>query len=152
MQSSFYNYLRQPAFSVAIVALWLTQGGCESKSGLETAKVRGSVTLDGQPLSGSVSVLFEPETAGKMATGLVQHDGSFELTTYVAGDGAVVGKHRVAISPLVPFVADRGREADSSSGPILRIPNQYQSPSTSNLRCEVKAGQTNECRLELKSN
>jgi hypothetical protein len=149
MQFSFCNYLRQSRISLALVALLLTHGGCGATGELETAKVRGAVTLDGQPLAGGASVLFEPETTGKMATGVVQSDGSFELTTYAAGDGAVVGKHRVAVTPLVPFVADRTPDVDSGS--VQVILNKYQSPSTSELTCEVKAGQTNECRLDIKS-
>jgi hypothetical protein len=85
----------------AVVCLVLITG-CSGGGEFSTAKVRGTVTSQGQPVAGAV-VSFTPQAAaggsgGKGATGITDADGRFVLTTYVAGDGAVVGKHYVAVS------------------------------------------------------
>ena len=67
----------------------------------------------GQPVNGG-TVFFSPagqagETiTGKPATGNVGPDGTFTLTTYTDGDGAVVGKHTVSYAAV---------ESDNPSAP-----------------------------------
>ncbi len=72
--------------------------GCARNSA--TAPVVGMVTHDGQPV-GVGQVVFQPVSAedknypGKPARADVQPDGSFTLTTFEQGDGALLGSHRV---------------------------------------------------------
>jgi len=73
--------------------------GCGSDNGLDLAKVRGKITLKGEPISYG-SIMFEPEQPGPPAIGSIGADGSFVLSTETSGDGAVVGSHRVAIIGL----------------------------------------------------
>jgi hypothetical protein len=81
-------------------------GGC-NQSPYDLAPVRGTVTIDGQPFTGG-KVMFAPAATGeqrktgKPAFGLLAADGSFELTTYEEGDGAVVGEHWVTLIKLKP--------------------------------------------------
>ena len=77
-------------------------GGSDLKE-LEVAYVEGKVTLDGTALD-SGRIFFYPTSddtrsgvIGKPAQGIVASDGSYELTTYHSGDGAVVGTHRVTV-------------------------------------------------------
>ncbi len=44
------------------------------------------------------SVTFESQDSGKRATGKLQADGTFVLSTYKEGDGAVAGEHSVIIT------------------------------------------------------
>lgn len=84
---------------LAAVAICIT--GC-SKSPYELAHVKGKVTIDGKPVSVG-KVMFAPiaqgesREVGKPAFGALQADGSFVLTTFDDGDGAVVGDHWVTI-------------------------------------------------------
>ncbi len=41
---------------------------------------------------------FEPEDFGRPASGPIQPDGSFILTTRQSGDGVVPGHHRVTVT------------------------------------------------------
>lgn len=59
------------------------------------APVSGRVTIDGQPVKVG-RVMFYP-TQGRPASGPIQPDGSYELTTFEANDGAMLGSHRVTI-------------------------------------------------------
>jgi len=86
---------------VAVVALSSVVLGC-NKSPYDLAPVVGTVTVDGQPLAAG-SIMFAPNAregnvnSGKPAFGRIQSDGSYSLTTYSDGDGAIAGSHWVTI-------------------------------------------------------
>jgi len=123
--------------------------GCWASGQKETALVRGTVTLDGKAFTQGGMILFQPESSAKMATGLIQPDGSFVLTTYSSGDGATIGKHSAAIMPAQKIVRDT--DVESASGPISPIPEKYHSPAGSGLVYEVKSGESNRFVIDLKS-
>lgn len=124
--------------------------GCFGQKGLETAPVTGVVTYNGKPLPyGRVS--FRPQ-AGSPATGDIQSDGSFSLSTYGNGDGAIVGTHQVSITATE---ADAGNMAETAANtemvvPKSLIPKKYTSFSTSEIIAEVVASGENKFTLELK--
>jgi hypothetical protein len=122
--------------------------GCGQSDGIETAHVRGIVKLDGRPYGLGGSVIFQPELRGKMAHGTIQNDGSFVLTTFKEGDGAAVGKNKVAVKPPVPKFVDEFKDAPATKSPL---PAKYGSPVTSNLVYDVKPGEKNEFVIELTS-
>ena len=100
--------------------------GCNSNP--ETAPVEGKVLLDGKPLKFG-SVMFQNAKGGQPATGEIQPDGSFTLSTYAPEDGAVVGEHRVRItcySMQDPAVRAQAGPMGDSLG-ILLIPQKYTS-------------------------
>lgn len=89
--------------------LLVAASGCGS-SGPKLEKVTGKVTLDGQPLAGA-NVNFEPEdysTGLQAASGRTGTDGTYSLSTFTSGDGAMVGKYKVTITKTA--------EADQSAG------------------------------------
>jgi hypothetical protein len=74
------------------------------------------VTIDGKPLAHG-KIMFAPVSnagghqAGKVAVGNIQPDGTYELTTYSNGDGAIVGDHWVT---LLATKADLENVADQT--------------------------------------
>lgn len=60
-----------------------------------TAPVSGKVTWQGKPVTQG-KIGFYPDQ-GVPAFGEIQPDGSYTLTTFKPGDGAVPGRHRVTI-------------------------------------------------------
>lgn len=125
-------------FAVLLGFWWLTiLPGCGS-SGLPTAPVRGKITYEGKPVPNG-SVVSLPEGDKPSATGDIKPDGSYELTTYSSGDGAVLGKHTL----MVIAVEDHsGRlPEERSATPALIIPKKYTSFPTSGLSIDVKAGE-----------
>jgi hypothetical protein len=136
------------ASGIGCAALVVTLLGCGRSDGIETAPARGKVTLDGKPYTLGGSVIFQPELRGKMAHGAIQSDGSFELTTYSDGDGAVVGRNKAAIKPPLPKFVDEFTDAPAPKSPI---PSKYGSAATSNLEYDVKTGQLNEFVIDLSS-
>jgi hypothetical protein len=89
-------------------------------------------------------VSFIPEK-GRAANGFVDSSGAFELSTYSNGDGAVIGKHKVAV-----FVTD-GRPTGGDIDTVSLAPPRYQSAETSGFVFEVKPGETNNFQLTLLS-
>jgi hypothetical protein len=93
------------------------------------------VTYKGRPVpNGTVS--FIPD-GGTVATGEIGPDGSYTLTTFRKGDGAILGMHRVVISAV-----DAGKEGEAAASlPAPIIPLKYMNLSTTDLRAEVKDGE-----------
>jgi hypothetical protein len=137
--------MRFPAWA-AWAALWLAAAGCGSR--LATAPVQGKVLFRGEPLSHG-SVLFQPDV-GPPATGTIQPDGSFVLSTYRSGDGAVLGRHRVeVVCPQVPMAeAVKAAETEELALPLSAIPDRYTSYASSGIEREVVSGR-NEFTIEL---
>jgi hypothetical protein len=121
--------------------------GCGT--GANVAPVSGIVNMDGKPLPGG-RIMFEPlasgedKLVGKPAYAEIQPDGSFVLSTFGDGDGAVVGKHhpvvfgnRVEEDPDSP---NRGR-----TGPNIGVIRMED------VTLEVVAGQQNEFTVEVRS-
>lgn len=131
------RYLRQ----LVLVVLCVAVAGCGSSYQMETARVSGRVTLDGKPV-GPCTIVFTPPQ-GRAASGPVDSEGTFTLSTYGAGDGAIVGTHRVSV-----FVATSD-ETDSRHEKPSLIPEHYASPASSGLVYEVQPSQSNEFHIEL---
>ena len=77
----------------------LPASGCSSRAARpRTYPVSGTVTWKGQPVE-AARVVFVPAAAGiEAASGVTDAAGKFQLTTFVAGDGAQPGEYRVKVS------------------------------------------------------
>ena len=110
--------------------------------------------LDGKPIAGA-AVLFSPVAGGVPGRATTVADGSFTLSTFGVGDGAMVGLHRVGISKMnvTGFVAT----ADGLSGKLdghqieLRnvVPERYMNPATSGFEATVEWGAANRFEFAL---
>jgi hypothetical protein len=91
--------------------------------------VKGKVTYKGQPLTKGV-IRFEPDDYGRPASGQLQSDGTYVLSTLKEGDGVVAGHHQVSIS-------------GTGSHPAKEVvPKKYTQRSTSRLAADVSAEHT----------
>jgi len=139
-------------FSLVAVGLLVTLLGC-TRAGQPTAQVAGKVMFDGKPVtSGRLTFAPTAGTVGKPATGAVQADGSYTLSTYAAEDGAVIGRHKVIYSPSGGELTQDEQAAVPEPGkhdedePASEVPFSGLAPKESEV--EVKAG-TNEINVEL---
>jgi hypothetical protein len=113
------------------VLMLLSSAGCD---GRKIYPVRGRVVFaDGSVMAGGW-VTFEPlDSAVKAsASGDIQPDGTFILTTERKGDGAIVGRYRVLVSP------PRSSSLDETAVEPRMIHSKYRSFDTSPLEVEVK--------------
>lgn len=113
-----------------------------------TAPAAGVVTLAGQPLA-DVNVTFTP-AAGRPATGRTDATGRFTLSTFVAGDGAIPGVHRVTLSlPAIDVPMPGTPEAAAYVPAKPAYPERYGGLDTTDLEVEIPAAGTRDLRLEL---
>lgn len=140
--------LARPYGSVLVGMAVVTLMGCYG-GGPEYAKVSGTVTHRGKPVAGGQITLVPPQ--GPSAFGTIERDGSFVLSTKRAGDGALVGSHKVAILPPTvgrTLESMTGGKADSTTSPSVIIPPYAQSIETSGIQCEVTRGE-NKLTIDL---
>lgn len=117
-----------------------------------TAPVSGTITLDGKPLAG-VAVSFVNATAPRFGIATTDAAGRYVLTTFTAGDGAVVGEHKVVIlcSPRAVLPTDQQglptpdaykmlAKANAAATKSPTVPLTYASAEKTPLRAIVKAG------------
>lgn len=112
----------------------------------DRGEVSGTISFQGKPLPGG-TITFHPQGEGNPAYGELQSDGTYELTTYEKGDGAVLGEHIVTIEIFAGQAAPSalpGSETRSSS-----IPKKYTSVEDSPLKFTVESG-SNTANFELK--
>lgn len=127
------------------VALFLFLG-CQPSDRLPTYPVEGRVVLaDGSPLDGGDdgAVIWESVEHGISATGAIDAEGRFTLTTYEPGDGAVAGKHRVAISPPTP----EGDPDERINRPTIHP--KFRDLDASGLEATIEPTGLNEITVEL---
>jgi hypothetical protein len=118
-------------------------------------KVHGKVSYQGKPVS-SGRVVFTPvagkgRDTGQGASGEIESDGSFEMTTFNTGDGAILGQH------IVTVVVREKKEMPKPDAnghikyevPKALTPTKYATADKSPLRCTVVEGPT-EFPIELK--
>lgn len=121
--------------------------GCGTGNG--TAPVRGVVTLDGEVYTQGGSVVFQPEGRGKMASGILQPDGSFTLSTYSQRDGAVIGTHKALVMPLPPDdIGDDENPVRQDDSPLATA--MTRTPPEE-LVFEVTSGKDNHFEIQLKT-
>ncbi|UUO07851.1 hypothetical protein M4951_05940 [Blastopirellula sp. J2-11] len=130
----------------ALLPLALLAAGC-SKSEFEVTGVEGVCVCNGTPIQAGW-IQFSPiavdakKMPGKSAIGEIQEDGTFRLSTYAKGDGAVVGKHRIRISE--PSMPEPGEIAQGAV-----VPQKHHCKLPKELILEVKLGDANHFVIEL---
>ena len=99
--------------------------------------VSGTVMIDDQPLDyGFVRLIPQ---YGRPATGQLDRQGRFTLTTYEKGDGVVLGTHRVEVM---------GEEPLSETRSLWHAPKKYARRHTSDLMATVD-GPTDDLRIDI---
>lgn len=101
--------MRMRAFCCLASLLAAVGSGC-GKQEFQVAPTTGVCNCNGEPMTAGLLILNpvrDPEVngtkmeIGKPATGLIQSDGSFVMSTYGKEDGAVIGKHSVYLNLAV---------------------------------------------------
>jgi hypothetical protein len=110
---------------IALCSVMLLVAGC-GDGRPKRVPVSGRVTIDGQPLEyGFVQVMPK---GNRPASGPLDSQGRFSLTTFDEKDGCVLGKHPVAVIPNKSLNATTMK---------WFAPKKYNDPATSGLQLEV---------------
>lgn len=145
------RFLLAKAFAVTSLSVCLAAIGCRPSERADVVPVTGRVLFNGEPLKYG-SIVFQP-THGQPARGEIQSNGEFTLSTYRAGDGAAVGRHKVRVTCYTSQDSRQKKEnstASDSLGESL-IPLRYTNFDTSGLEVALLAGGNKPFVFELKS-
>jgi len=137
--------------------------GCWSDDGLEARyAVSGTVTYQGKPLKRGSIAFIPANQADRGATGSIQEDGTYTLTTNTPNDGAFPGKYKVTIADLAVDIdavkaamkkqmaksGARGPIAEGTIDPAMaakfakkaksNVPIKYTKTATTTLSADVK--------------
>lgn len=132
------------AFLPVIALFMLCLGGCQRHFDY-TGKVRGTVTLDGRPMT-SGNVISTPQDGGRGAIGAIRNDGSFVLTTGQNINGVAPGTHLLAV---VAHETGTTTESQLEVANKLSVPERYIDPGRSGFTIDVIAGEVHEIELKL---
>lgn len=118
-----------------VVMMLLMSAGCGgSAKQWKVAPVTGKVSYKSAPVPMG-TVTFIPMRSGPTATGEIDKDGNYSLTTPEGGKGAVVGSYKVIIT-AVDYRP--GLPEDPNAGIKALIPEKYSDVEKSGLAGEVK--------------
>ncbi len=114
------DLLRRGVLMVPMLGL---VAGCSDDDLGRRYPVTGRVTRQGQPVTkGTVNFMPVDLASSRAASGEIQSDGSYSLTTKYPGDGALVGDYRVVIN----LAEVGGLEKTPGGIPILNQPKKVQ--------------------------
>ena len=118
--------------------------------------IQGEVLFKGAPLINVTQgiVRYSPKqsgTAAREATGRIQPDGTFVLTTFKKADGVVVGDYDITVSAYAnpPLTREQTESGVRSGGPKLMIPDKYLSATASGLSDTVDSAHPGFKKIEL---
>ena len=133
----------------------LLVAGCSSH-GPTTIPIRGEVLYKGAPLKnvpqGLVRYIPKTPDSGRQASGRIQSDGAFVLTTFKSADGVVPGDYNVVVSAYsseAPSRQEMEATGGRAPGPRLIIPEKYTAPNTSGIVDTVDSDHPGFKRIEL---
>jgi hypothetical protein len=130
---------RRPIFLAGLLLALSLLGGCGKKA----YPVKGQVVYEDGAAANDLAgcyIMLESEDRKVSASGVIGPDGSFTVGTFQEGDGALLGKQRVAITPPIAEV--------HKPRPPAPIAAKYNSFDTSMLEIDIKA-QTNEVTVKV---
>ncbi|WP_397569471.1 carboxypeptidase-like regulatory domain-containing protein [Schlesneria sp. T3-172] len=140
---------KKPKRSIAIIwsisAALITVSCLGCSRGPKIASVRGTVTLDGEPLP-YAAVVFNPAN-GRPAGATTDENGEYALNFTQGREGALIGEHRVIITTRRDPWKDPNGEVHPSSSE--KLPTKYNTQST--LTFTVEPGKTNVADFDLES-
>ena len=142
-------------FEMILVAGALATASCGSDRE-SVYPVKGQVLLDGRPAE-NASVVLHPQGGSEQLERLRPHgrtdsEGCFQLTTYVAGDGAPAGEYKVTVTcpgPAPEMDPDHPDPEMAIMGPD-RLNGRYRDAGVSPLRVTVVKGTNNLKPFDLK--
>ena len=126
---------------LVVLALLCGLAGCGGNPSYpETSPTTGLVTFRGQPLT-SGTITYAPVNAQEQrpASGQINGQGKFSLSTFRPGDGAMPGEYRIAVVAYAGS-ADSLRAGGKANAGTTAIPGKYSKPQTSGLTATVSSG------------
>ena len=139
----------------ALLVTIVAAAGCSTSVDADkpkTAAVHGVVLYNDAPMA-DATVTFHPKGGTRAAFAKTGPDGTFQLTTFDANDGAMPGDYIVTVSKVTD--ENEGPPSTDIAAPPRTpkmkswLPAKYGDPKTSGLTFSVKADAENNATLKL---
>jgi hypothetical protein len=131
---------------IAALVTLLALAGCGSDDYPEMARVTGTVTYKGKPVS-NIMVNFMP-TAGRPSWGKTDADGKFEMIYDADRKGVKMGHHKVYFTP--PATATIGGPATKASRKAVAEAVGLTSEEMSEIRKKYGLEETTKLEVDIK--
>jgi hypothetical protein len=131
---------------LTLLSLLLAFAGC-GPSRPATFPVKGKVVFENNEPCQLGTIEFRSLDHMVTARGIIEKDGSFMLTTWEPGDGAVAGSHQIIIQQLI-ITEDLSFKSHNHG---KRVPPRYGDYATSGIKATVKDQPLNELVITLDS-
>lgn len=150
------------------LAVLIVISGCggDGEENPTVVPVKGTVMYKQKPVEGA-TVSFMAKGASRAASGVSDASGSFQLSTYAANDGAVIGEHVITISKVKAEAQSQAdptanmndpsklstewestKDGDPEASKTL-LPEKYSNPNTTPLKETVSEDGENTFVLQL---
>jgi len=125
-----------------------TETGRNPEKATGLARVRGTITLDGKPLSAGTLAFYpvkgrDPQRVRPTGQARIDPDGTFTVYSNRGPAGLAPGEYDVEIGPPQPIVIAEKKAAAPA------VPQKYRSYKTSSVRIEVAADKENLVNIDL---
>lgn len=139
-----FGSLEQPfprfAAWLTVLLLLAASTGCGEKT--DAVPVAGKVSYKGEPLKNG-TVMFIPDGGGTAATGEIQPDGTFKLTTFRKDDGAVPGDYTVVVQVFPDPESGGGLPGMEFGSEKPPIPERYMDATQTDLKATIGSSDNN---------
>lgn len=137
----------------AAVACLFVMGCGDGKSNPPTSAAKGKLTLKGEAVEGATIQFLPSSPDGKVASAKSEADGTFVLSTFETGDGAMPGQYKVTVRKLVAVEQGVQKDGEHAGEPAFvnkdMLPKKYMSTDSSKLEFEVTSGGENNFDIDL---
>ncbi|MGY8769029.1 MAG: hypothetical protein ACKVKT_10555 [Rhodospirillales bacterium] len=146
------NYSIRLISTAAFCMLMMGCGSAEVQNP-PTSPVTGKVTYNGEAVEGA-TIKFVPSNAeAKSANNVSAADGTYALSTFESGDGAMAGKFKVTVRKLVNVEEGVQEDGENAGEPNIvskdMLPIKYRGIGDTPLEFEVTADGENTFNIEL---
>ncbi|MFN3149471.1 hypothetical protein [Bremerella sp.] len=137
--------MNKSVLAICTAVVCLLAIGCEpGSSNPPTSPVTGKVTYKGDAVEGAKIKFVPVDPEGKVANGESSADGTYTMSTFETGDGAMAGKYKVSVRKLVSVEQGVQQDGEHKGEPAYvnkdMLPKKYISDANTPLEFEVTTG------------
>jgi hypothetical protein len=137
---------RSALMFVVFVLTAVVTSGCGGGSKVETAKVSGTVQLDGKPLDGAEVNFVAEEYAGIATT---DSSGNFELEAQPGENTVFISKYEGADPSFDETMISESDTGGPAEGPKQMVPEKYSDASKTELKFTVPDDGSTDANFDL---
>jgi hypothetical protein len=140
--------LRRITLITLFSLLGIVVAGCSGPKGPELTRITGVVTFEGKPVGPGTVAFLPSDPTGSPASGTIEKNGTFKMSMFNPGDGALPGSYKVAVTVIKEPV--HGDEKGNLFPATFLSPERYMNPETSGFTITVEKRKPQDVKFELK--